>query len=120
MSKHLVGILKERTKNSTDTQCGDIDNTSIVSSLPSDVVSVIGDNLLAEVSKINEVPMIQSQTEMSLTGLSKLFHDLDDYNRSNKNGKWNIEVSEFLKMIESADKINKTFLHMTSKYVLNQ
>ena len=148
MSKHLVGILKERTKNSTETQCGDIDNTSIVSSLPSDVVSVIGDNLLAEVSKINEVPMIQSQTEMSLTGLSKLFHDLDDelkenttestsndinmetadetvvdesdvkrmleklknYNRSNKNGKWNIEVSEFLKMIESADKINKNFL----------
>jgi hypothetical protein len=78
MSKHLVGILKERTKNSTETQCGDIDNTSIVSSLPSDVVSVIGDNLLAEVSKIKEVPMIQSQTEMSLTGLSKLFHDLDE------------------------------------------
>lgn len=148
MSKHLVGILKERTKNSTETQCGDIDNSSIVSSLPSDVVSVIGDNLLAEVSKIKEVPMIQSQTEMSLTGLSKLFDDLDDElkekttestsndinmetaeetvldksdvkrmleklkndNRSNKNGKWNIEVSEFLKMIESADKINKNFL----------
>ena len=73
MSKHLVGILKEIKKNSTETQCGDIDTTSIVSSLPLYVISVIGDNLSEEISKIKEVPMIQSQTEMSLTGLSKLY-----------------------------------------------
>ena len=151
MSQGLVKMLKEKSHRRCDAQTTEVDD-NLISSLPTNVVSKLDENIIHEMSKVTQTSNPLNHSEMYTEGISTLFDDTVEYSsrvdfvdqirmdnnkidsqeesvaklldendlhkmldslkkdeRANREGKWNMEVLNFEKMLKNADTINTNF-----------